>query len=231
MRNRLARAAAVGAAVTGVLMAAGCAAAVGPGTAGRAASALLPAVQAAVKSARSVHITGSVTSASQAITLDVSFAGNGGLAGTMAVNGASFGLLTRSGQTYIKVNAAFLRTAKAPAAACTTICGKFVEVPAADAQTITGALSMRGLIQNMFRQIPAAARSSSVRFTPGNYDGEPALRFSHDGYTLIVAGKGTPYPLAISGRNGEYLDFSDWNDVTLPPPPAASQLVNLSEIG
>jgi hypothetical protein len=70
-----------------------------------------------------------------------------------------------------------------------------------------------------------------VRFTPGNYDGEPALRFSHDGYTLIVAGKGTPYPLAISGRNGEYLDFSDWNGVTLPPPPAASQLVNLSEIG
>jgi hypothetical protein len=229
MRNRLVRAASAAAAVTGVLMAAGCAGAARSGS--RAASALLPAVQAAVKSARSVHIAGSVTSASQAIALDVSFVGNGGLAGTMAVNGASFGLLTRSGQTYIKVNAAFLRTAKAPAAACVTICGKFVEVPAADAQTITGALSMRGLIQNMFGQIPASARSSSVKFTPCRYDGQPALRFSHDGYTLVVAGKGTPYPLAISGRNGEYLDFSDWNDVTLPPAPPASQLVHLSEIG
>jgi hypothetical protein len=231
MRNRLMRAASAAVAVSGVLMAAGCAAAAGSGTSGRAASALLPAVQAAVKSARSVHITGSVTSGSQAITLDVSFVGNGGLAGTMAVNGASFGLLTRSGQTYIKVNAAFLQAARAPAAACMTICGKFVEVPAADAQTITGALSMRGLIQKMFGQIPASARRSSVQFTPGTYDGQPALRFSHDGYTLEVAGKGTPYPLAISGRNGEYLDFSDWNDATLPPAPTASQLVKLSELG
>jgi hypothetical protein len=230
MRTGLGRAGA--AAVTAALMAAGCSASGGSGSsASRSASVVLPAVQAAVKTARSVHVTGNVTAASQAISLDLSFVGNTGLAGTMTVNGAAFGLLARAGQTFIKVNAAFLTMAKAPASACRTKCGKYVQVPAAEARTITGALTMTGLITNMFGQIPASARSSSVHFTPGTYDGQPALSFSHDGYTLEVAAKGKPYPLAISGRNGQYLDFSGWNSVTLPPAPSGSQVVNLSGLG
>lgn len=197
--------------------------------AGKAATAVLPQITAAVRSASSVHMTGTVTSGSQTITLSISFAGSGGMAGTMTVNGANLGVLATNGQTYVKINPSFLALAKAPASACKQICGKYVQVPAADAQSITGALSMSGLIDGVFGKLPHAV--SGQYFVPGTYQGQSVLEFRQHGYTLIVAGHGKPYPLAITAPHGEYLDFSDWNAVTPPAPPPASQTVKIGALG
>ncbi len=192
---------------------------------------VLPAVRSAIKSAKSVHMTGSVTSDSQLITIDLSFIGADGLSGTMAVNGATLGLLAVGGRTYIKINSSFLTLAKVPASVCKVVCGKYVQVPKGDAQSITGELSMTGLINGLFDKLPSSAKTSSVDFAPGTYQGQPVLALRHAGFVLDVAAQGKPYPLAITGTDGEYLDFSDWNSATLPAAPPSSQLVNLSQLG
>jgi hypothetical protein len=232
MRSGFVRAAAAAVAALAGLSAAACSSAGSSApSAARPASAVLSEVQAAVKSAQSVHMTGNVTSGSQSVSFDLSFVGASGLAGTMTVSGASLGLLTVAGQTYIKINSSFLVLAKAPASACAKVCGKYVKVPAADAQSITGALSMTGLIEGIFGKLPAPANTSKDDFVPATYNGQPVLQFKHAGYSLDVARSGKPYPLAITTPNGEYLDFSDWNAVTLPAPPPASQVVTLSQLG
>lgn len=230
MRMWHARAAVAGVAVLAGLAAVACSSSGSPSSS-RQASVILPAVRSAIKSAKSVHMTGSVTSGSEAITIDLSFVGADGLSGIMTVNGASLGLLTVGGQTYIKINSSFLTLAKAPTSVCKVVCGKYVQLPTSDAQSITGELSMTGLINGLFDKLPSSAKASSVHFVPATYQGQPVLALRHAGFTLDVAAKGKPYPLAITGTNGEYLDFSDWNSAALPAAPPSSQLVNLSQLG
>lgn len=203
----------------------------GASSGNKPASVVLPEVQSAVKSAKSVHMTGRVVSGSQTVTFDLSFVGTSAVYGTMAVSGASFGLLTLSGQTYIKINASFLTLAKAPASVCSVVCGKYVQVPAVDAESITGTLSMGGLMNGIFGKIPASAKSSKVNFVPATYHGQSVLQLKRSGYSIEVASSGTAYPLAITAPNDEYLDFSDWNSVSLPTLPPSSEIVNLSQLG
>jgi hypothetical protein len=114
---------------------------------------------------------------------------------------------------------------------CRRVCGKYVQVPVADAQAMTGVLSMTGLIDRLFGSLPSLAKTSGGYFGPAIYQGQSALQFRDRGYSMEVARTGTPYPLAITAPNGQYLDFSDWNAVTLPSPPPASELVRLSQLG
>jgi len=197
---------------------------------GKSAADVLPAMQSAVKAAQSVHMNGSVISGSEKIAIDLSFARSSDLAGTIGVNGASFYVLSLSGKTYVKLDASFLKFAKAPASACSVICGKYVQLPASSASQITGSLSMSGIANQMFGKIPASTKSSSVQFVPATYNGQQVLRFVGDGYTLDVAKTGKPYPVVILGPQGESIAFSNWNSVTLPSPPPASQIISLSKL-
>lgn len=95
-----------------------------------AASQVLPKMEAAVKAAKSVHMSGKAPNGSQHVTFDVSFFGKSGVAGSVGENGESFYILSESGRTFIKINAGFLKVAHAPASACATVCGKYVELPA-----------------------------------------------------------------------------------------------------
>jgi hypothetical protein len=193
------------------------------------ASVVLPEITAAAKSARSVHVSGRVSTDGRTATLDVSFDGSSGFSGTMAVNGAVLGVLITADSTYIKINSAFLALAKVRKSACKLMCGKYVVVPAADAQELTGALSMSSLLNSVFGNLPHAA--TGTYFAPATYDGQSVLEFRQGGYSLIVARSSPHYPLEITAPHGEYLGFSDWNAVTLPGPPPASQTVPLGKLG
>jgi hypothetical protein len=233
MRTGFVRSGAAAVAAAAALMAAACGGSSGSGkpSGDKPASVLLPEINSAVKSAQSVHMTGSVKSGSQTVAFNLSFVGNTGLSGTMTVNGASLGLLSSAGKTYIKINSAFLTLAKAPASVCKILCGKYVELSSADAQSITGTLSMTSLVNGIFGKLPASTKDKNVDFVPGTYQGQSVLTFKKDGYSLDVASSGKPYPLAITAPDGEYLDFSQWNSVTLPAPPAAKDMVNLNQLG
>ena len=134
MGSRLFRGAVGAAMLAAVMAAAGCSSSP---AGSKPAAKLMPHVQAAAKGAKSVHMAGLVNQGSQTATINMSFSGNS-VAGTVGLNGASFDLLSLYGTTYIRLDAAFLKYAKAPASACATICGKYVELPAASASQITG---------------------------------------------------------------------------------------------
>jgi hypothetical protein len=230
MSSRFQRSAAVVLAVAAGVAIAACGGSSPAGS--KTADQVMPAVQSAVKAAKSVHMTGSVIQGSQKLTMDLSFNSPSGVAGTIGVNGAHFFLLSLGGKTYIKLNASFLKYAKAPASACATICGKYVELPAASATQITGSLSLNALAQQAFgKKIVASAKGSGAVFSPATVNGQAVLQCRQGAYTLDVAAQGKPYPALFTGPHGEDISFSGWNSTTLPGPPPASDVISLGSLG
>jgi hypothetical protein len=228
MGSRLFRGAALAAVLAAVLAASGCSSSP---AGSKTASKLMPDVQTAAKGATSVHMAGSVNQGSQTATINMSFSGNS-VAGTVGLNGASFFLLSLNGKTYIKLDSAFLKYAKAPASACATICGKYVELPASSASQITGSLNMQQLVHQVFsnKNMSSAAGSGCV-FSPATVNGQSVLQCRQGAYTVDVAAHGKPYLVYFSGPHGEHIAFSDWNSVTSPAAPPASQVISLSNLG
>jgi hypothetical protein len=221
-----------GAALAAVLAAGMAASGCGSSPAGsKTAAKLMPEVKAAATAAKSVHMAGSVNQGSQTATIDMSFSGSS-VAGTVGLNGASFVLLSLNGNTYIKLDASFLRYAKAPASACVTICGKYVKLPAANASQITGSLSLKQLIKQVFsnKNMSSAAASGCV-FSPATVNGQSVLQCRQGGYSVAVAAHGKPYLVYFTGPHGQHLAFSDWNAVAPPAAPPADQVISLSKLG
>jgi hypothetical protein len=242
MRRELVRLGLAASAVGGLVAISACSGGgSGPPSGSERASVVLPRVTAAVKAARSVHVMGRVAAEGRTATLDVSFFGSTGFVGTVSDDGAMLGVLLTDGKTYIKINSAFLALAKLPKSACKAMCGKYVLIPAADAQGLIGAMSMSGLLNSVFGKLPHTAGGDY--FMPATYHGQSVLEFRQNGYSLIVErsspqahGSGNvsqagDYPLAITAPHGEYLAFSEWNTVALPTPPPASKTVKLSSFG
>jgi hypothetical protein len=228
MGSRVFRCAAFAVVMAAGLAASGCGS---PPAGSKTAAKLMPEVQALARGAKSVHITGSAIQGAQKVTIDVSFKGTSA-AGTVGSNGASFYLMLLNGNAFIKLNAAFLKEAKLPASTCATACGKYVQLPAASISQLTGAFTMHALVNQTFsnKNIDSAAASGCV-FSPATLNGQSVLQCHQGGYTIDVAAHGNPYIVLITGPNGEHIAFSDWNSVTLPPLPPASQVINLSKLG
>lgn len=197
----------------------------------KTAAQLIPEIVAAAESATSAHISGSGTYGSQNLVIDVSFSG-GSAAGSVGNNGQSFYFLSLNGKTYIKLDPTFLKMANAPASACAKVCGKYVQIPAAEATQITGSLSLHKLLTQAFdNKNTKDAEQSGCVFAPATVNGQHVLQCSQGGYTLDVAAHGKPYPVYLTGPNGEQLSFSNWNSVTLPAPPPASEVISIPNLG
>jgi hypothetical protein len=237
MRLRFQLGAAASAALAAGLMVSGCGSAgsgsgsSGPGASGSTEATVVPQLQAAVRAAKSVHMVGSATSAGHTITFDMSFYGKNGMSGSFGEGGGSFSLLAVGGKTYFKVDAGFLKLSKAPAAACSLVCGKYMEVPVSETGQITGSLSMAALSGQAFGKLPASVlKDKTGKFVPATFDGQPVLQFRGGGYTIDVAATGTPYPVLVRNSSGDNITFSEWNAVSAPAAPPASQVVNLSQL-
>lgn len=236
MGSKLYRAAAVPAALAAAGLIAACGGsspssssssspAASPSPTATSAAQILPKMKAAVASAQSVHMSGSATSGGQHVTFDVSFFGKTGVDGSVGLNGTTFVILSVGGKTYIKINAAFLKVAGAPAAACARVCGKYIEAPAAQARQLTGSFTLGSLAKQAFAKLPGAGSSAAGTFTPATVNGQQTLQFSQGGNTIAVAATGTPYPLLIKDTTGDNIQFSQWNSVTTPSAPPASQVI------
>lgn len=217
--------------VLAVMVAAGLAVVACSSAGSQTAAKLMPQVQAAADVATSVHMTGSVPQGKQTATFDVNFSGRS-VAGTIGVNGHSFGVLVLGGATYIHVDAAFLTAENAPVSVCAKVCGKYVELSAGVASQITGFLSLQALTTSVFssKNISAATNSGCV-FSPATRNGQSVLECRQGAYTLDVAARGKPYIVYFSGPHGEYIAFSEWNAVTPPTAPPASQVVSVNSLG
>jgi hypothetical protein len=195
------------------------------------AAQVVPEIQAAANAATSVHVAGSVTQKGQTTTIDVSFLGDS-VAGYLGAYGTTFYVLSEAGNSYVKLNAAYLAVEKAPASLCATICGKYVELSDSGTVEIAELLSMQQLVKEVFNaKAMSSAADSGCVFSPATVNGQSVLQCSQGGYTLDVAAQGQPYLLDWTGPHGQHLVFSDWNSVTLPPLPPASEVVSLSDLG
>lgn len=197
----------------------------------QAAAKVVPAMQAAAETATSVHVAGLVTQGRQTVTIDVSLAGNS-IAGTLGAYGTSYYLLSLNGDSFVKLNAAFLQVEKAPASMCAKVCGKYVELPFGSAFAITGWLSLPQLVKDVFAtKNMSDVAGSGCMFSPATVNGQSVLQCRQGESTLDVAAHGTPYLVYWSGPHGEHLAFSEWNSATLPPVPPASQVVSVGSLG
>lgn len=229
MASRFLHRAAVAAAVLTVGALAGCGSSAPSSS--ESAGQVMSALHASVKTATSVHMTGAVTQGTEKLSLDISFEGSN-LYGTIGENGQSFVVLALNGKTYIKLDAAFLKLSGAPASTCTAICGKYVQLPASDASQITGQFTLPNMANAMFSSsVAAKAKKSGDKFTPATVDGQQVLQFRQGNNALDVANiGGTMYPVLFIGPDGDRITFSNWNSVTLPGAPPASEVVNLSKL-
>jgi len=185
-------------------------------------------MQAAVKTATSVHIVGTAKDGSKTLTLDVSFQG-GNTSGTFSEGGKAATILLIGNKSYIKIDDAFLKLAGVPlrAVVCARLCGKYVLVPASQAAGLGGSFDMAGLDSQFVNALPASfSNDTTEHFTPATLNGQAVLKATQGQDVIEVAASGTPYPVFISEAGQGSLTFSEWNAVPPITPPPASKIIS-----
>ena len=191
------------------------------------AAKIVPAMQAAVKSATSVHIAGAIKDNGQQISLDMSFQGSNA-SGSVTQGGQSYTILVVDNKAYIKVNPDFLKAANLPSSDCSSMCGKYVSVPQSQMSQLAGSLSLSSITNQFVNSLPASVSHDTTDvFSPATLNGQPVLQLTQGPYTIDVASTGTPYLLYISDSSQGSVTFSQWNSVPPLTPPPAAQIINL----
>ena len=207
---------------------AGCGSSTPAASAPPKASALVQRANAAMQGAKSVHLSGTVKQGSQTLGLNLSMTRSGEMSGQFSEGGAAFTVLSTQGSTYMKLSGAFLRFSHLPSAACTLFCGKYLKVTAAQSHNLVGGLSMSNFTASMAKGSPHVRNAGTA-----TVNGQQAwVLHVSDGSTAYVASQGKPYLLRIVAGHAAsgVLNLSQWNAVTIPGPPPANQVVNLSQL-
>lgn len=136
------------------------------------------------------------------------------------------------GEAYLQISAGYLKYAGLPAASCSTLCGKYLQVPTSQVATFTAQFSMSPLMSAMVKSMAPVTGDTTDLFKPATFEGRPVLQFKQGTQTLDVARTGTPYPVFVSSsaQGQGSLTFSEWNAVPPVTPPPPSQIVTPSTI-
>lgn len=187
---------------------------------------LLHQMSLAMRTVSSVHISGTVRQNGKTLGLDLGITGSGGDSGQISEDGAAIIVLVTHGHNYLKLSPSFLKVSHLPAAVCSLYCGKYLEYPAS--QSLLGGLTLASMTHSL-----TSTPSHQVKLVGAvTVDGQLAWLLSDpQGDSAYVAAHGKPYILktAASPENGT-LTFTQWNAVSIPGPPPASQVVNLSQL-
>jgi hypothetical protein len=223
-----------GAIALSALLAAGCSGSTGAGSAAGApgSSALAKSLLTALKGATSVHISGATAEGGQAVHLDLSMTRAGGMSGTMAVGPGPVTILATGGKVYLKLTADALKTMHLPASACALVCHKYLQLSQADARGFTGGMGWSTLLNPA--SFSGRNRADGKVSGPVTVNGQSAWAVrAKDGSTGYVAARGPAYLLRVTpprGQGNGQINFTQWNSVTIPPAPPASQVVTLSQL-
>jgi hypothetical protein len=185
-------------------------------------------MKSAVNAANSVHLSGVLRDNGGSVGLDIGLIRSGEFAGTITDNGLPLTLTDTGGKLYVKATPAFLKQLKVSPALCSLMCGKYVELTAAQSEALAGNFTMRKLLASLTGSLPkfADAGTTTVRGQ------QVQVLRAADGAMLDIAATGTPYPLrAVAKRHNGQLDFTQWNSVPRPAAPPASQVINASSLG
>ncbi len=188
------------------------------GVASKSPDQIVAAATNAVSNVNSVHVAGSVPSAGQQISLDLSLVNGKGGKGSMTENGLSFQIVALGQEVYINGSSSFWnKFGGAPAAQL--LSGKWLKAPA------TGQLASLATLTNghkLFGQL----LSSHGKLEKGKTTtvlGQQAIGITDttNGGTLYVATTGKAYPIEIvkTGSDGGHIVFDQFNQpVSLTAP-------------
>ena len=186
--------------------------------------------KSAATSATSGHVSGNLTSNGTPFTVDLSTARGKGATGSASVNGLQFDLVKIGDTAYIKGSDDFYKHF-AGAAIAQLLHGRWVKASADSARfrSFAALASMAGLFAKI-----SASHGKLVNDGKKTYHGQQVvvIRDTSDGSKLYVAASGKPYPVALTGGNGEQsgqVSFGDWNKpVSLTAPKGA---IDISQFG
>lgn len=220
----------IAASAAAALLASGCSSGTSAGpSATPSVASLITNMATAVKQAQSVHLAGAVPNDAQHYQMNLSLTKTGEVSGTIQVGSASFVLLATQGKTYIKVNADFLNYLKVPAAMCSLFCDKYLVAPGS-MKSLTSSASFSGIVLPIAQGATPAGLTMSGQAT---INGQPTwVLDAKDGSKIYIAAQGKPYLLRVTppGNSSGELDFTQWDSATIPPPPPASQVVDISKL-
>jgi hypothetical protein len=180
-------------------------------------------VNSAVATARSVHITATVTQGGSTVGLNVNLTRSNDMSGNIIYKNQPLTVLVRNGRAYIKVTSGAAKVMGLPSAACVLMCGKYLEMTASQSQSMLSGLDWSSILGPS-----SVPQMHYVRTVTVN--GQPAWEMSVSGEgTAYVTAQGTPYPLRMV-KGPDRVDFTQWNSAAIPPLPPASQIVDLSQL-
>ena len=182
----------------------------------------------ALRTAKSVRISGGLVKNGQSLHLDVGFIRpnslDGSISGPFAGVQATFKIIVVGGEAYVLLNKqlfnAISKAHHIPSATCAVICGKYIKVPASQ----FGGFTLNGLSNSVTKSTNKAVPG----VTATTINGQAAYRISdgHGSY-LYIAANGTHYPLEITKPGTGTLLFSEWNSVPPIAAPPASQVISV----
>jgi hypothetical protein len=188
------------------------------GVASKTPQQILSAVQAAILTAKSVHVSGSLVSGGQPVSVDLHIVSGKGGEGRIAVMGLGAQVIGVNGTIYIKGDQSFW-SHFGGAAAATLFQGKWLKAPE------TGSFASFAQLTNLNTLFSKALATHGVlsKGSTTKISGQPAIAITDttQGGTLYVATTGQPYPLEISksGADGGKVIFDQYNQsVTLTAP-------------
>jgi hypothetical protein len=193
--------------------------------------AIIEKAKAALKTAKSFHMKGSINDEGQETALDLKVSGPD-VVGSMTISKAKVELLRVGGKQYMKPDAAFWKmTAAAQANTIIQVVGdRWVVVPASN-KDLSGLFTVTDIDQIL--DPDGTLTKGPVK--PIN--GTPAISLvegGSDGGTLYVATTGEPYPLELAGPTAADggLDFTEFGETFSDlKAPAAADTLDLSKIG
>ena len=215
-------------AVLAALFAVGC----GGGSSKPSADSLIGGMKAAVNAARSVHISGSIVVQGRVVKVDMSFSRSGDVAGSLSAGPIGYSIIVTGGRTYLAPNSAYLKQEGVPAKYCPVLCGKYADL-GSHGQGASSSLSMSAILGRVLRPLNPSGMTVTGKQT---VNGQSAWVLTASTGTVCIAAQGKPYLLRITGTGtgtggtGSSVDFTQWNAVTIPGPPPASQMVDQSKL-
>ena len=200
------------------------------GEAAKPANRVLADASSAARSASSVHVSGTVSSAGTPIVLDLSLTHDKGATGSLSTNGLKFDLVRIGDTLYVRGSDAFYKHF-AGAVAAQLLHNKWLKGSATKSRL--SSLVPLTNIDTLFARIDTG-HGKLTNDGKKTYKGQPVveIRDISDNSKLLVAATGKPYPVAITGGNKAHsgtIAFDDWNkSVSLSAP---SNALDISQFG
>jgi hypothetical protein len=207
---------------------AACGGSSGNGVASKSADEIVVASSNAIKNAKTVHVSGSISVSGVPLTLDLTLVNGTGGRGQISEGGLSFRLVDVGQTVYIQGSQAFWQHFGG-AAAARVIDGRWLKAPD------TGQFASLAELTNM-QQLTGALLQTHGSLAKGGtstINGQQVVSVTDrsKGGTLYVATSGPAYPVELkrtSGGGGQIV-FDKFNEpVTLTPPANA---ISLSSLG